>query len=580
MIKIVHNRTHWKGKISVRRVLTVGAIAGAVIAAVFVVVPRNKDLFILHRPEVEHHRQFTTSVIRDALSIARTRVNLAKALGSRFESGSHFANMPNEKRSSISLSDIVSGSLDVSFGAITISVNLINLIQAYIDRYSGGKAMYVMVETFSESKLQHEEPLYAINVSVLTRGARLIGNPPLDRSELVDRLSQFFIEELVVEPTNCDESLCASMMPYSEKHLESLAGSFDALGSLAKVGPCEDSDTKQQCLDSIRQTLEIITAAKEGKTVAQFGLFFVELRQLKLLITTAGTTDKLASALESISKHYSFLSSSTEEGRFFANLLDSTDALEQFLKTNSFEDLDLTRNFLSTFTHFLDGRDAYRVGDTSAALEHYKAVEEAPPWFEHFLDAYLHISTVRSQPNALGGVNDALAFFSRDDLRLVNFFRAALLAQTICVKVAQDESMAAEERDELFGRSEDALRIAVQNTSGPHDEYGARIERIRSLHAFGRVNEANTLMAEIEEELSKHVTDRHFRLTLMSAATFFTEAGQFHKAKTWLEHAAKVEYRSICVYERAPEFRAMRESDPHELAQWASRIRQQVQPEC
>ena len=566
--------------ISLRYILLAAVVIAVVIAAVHVVIPRDKDLFILHRPEVERHRDTTTPIVRDALSIANTRIKLAEALRSRFESNSKFTNVSTETHFSTQLSEIVTASLQVSFDVISVSVNLVNLIQAYIDRYSGGVATYVMIETFSETKASDGQSLYSINVSILTKGARVIGRNPLRKFDLVDQLSNFFIDELVVGSTNCDNYLCASMMPYSELHLNNLAGSFDALGSLAKVGPCEDTETNQQCLDSIRQVLTDIIAAQEGRTVAEFGLFLVELRQLKQLITTAGTTDKLADALEAISAHYSHLTNSTEEGTFFRGFLDSKQKLQDFLKTNGFSDLQLTQEFLSTFTRFLDGREAYRIGDTATALEHYEEVDKAPPWFEDFLDAYRHISRARSAPESTSDVDNALVFLSREDLNLVTFFRTALLAQTIRIKVANDTTVTPELRESLFQRSEEALARAVGNTSMPHDELGAQIEHARSLHAFGRVDEASEEMANIERQISEHIDAPKYRLAAMSAALYFAESGAFEKAKTWLERAAKLEKRNICVFEKAPEFRVMRESDRQGIARWTSGIRQQIQPEC
>lgn len=564
---------------SVRNLLYILA-AAMVVAIVFIILPKEKDLFILHRPEVEQYHSITTPLIRDALSIANSRIKLAEGLRSRFQSNSESIDVNVETHFSKSLEEVVSANLNISFGVLSVSVNLISLIQAYIDRYLGRVASYVMVETFSETKSNEGHSLYSINVSILTRGTRVIGREPIGKLDLIDRLSDFFVEELVLTSMNCDASLCASMMPSSEKHLVNLAGSFDALSSLAKVGPCKGTDTSQQCLDSIRGVLTDIVETEGGKTVAEFGLFMVELRQLKEQITTVGTTNQIADALKSLSEHYSHIIDSTEEGTFFRTLLDSDETLQNFLESNRLDDLQLSRKFLSTLPRFFEGRKAYRVGDTAKALENYEAVDNAPPWFVDFLEAYRHISRARSNPKSKSDVDIALEFFSNEELNLVNFFRAALLAQIIRIKVSHESTLASGMRESLFQLSEDALALAVSGTSTLHDELGARIERARNLYAFGRGEAANEEMAEVEKEIARHVDDKEYRLAVMSGALYFAETGAYDKAKVWLEYAAELEFRAICVFQNAPEFRAMRESDLQGIARWTSRIRQRVRPEC
>lgn len=566
--------------IIVRYILIPVVVLAALTAAVFVILPGDKDLFILHRSDVERNRATTTPMIRDALSIANTRLKLAEALRNRFEPNSQFTNVSSETFFSKSLAEVVSASLDISIGVLSVSIDLVNLFQAYVNRHFGRDATYVMVETFTETEAQNGQSLYTINVSVLTKGARVIGREPLNKDELIEQLSDFFIDELVVGSADCDQSLCASMMPDSELYLKRLAGSFDALGSLAKVGPCEDTKTKQQCLASIRQALTDIVATQEGRTVAQFGLFLVELKQLRHLITTAGTTDKLADALEAISAQYSHLINSREEGAFFRTFLSSERRLLAFLEKNGFSDLDITQEFLTTFPRFMDAREAYRIGDTVKALEHYEAVDGAPPWFEHFLEAYRHISRARSRPSSTSDVDNALAYFSRTDLELPTFFRAALLAQAIRLKVANDHTLSPQIRESLFMDSERALASAVSDTSRLYDRLGATVERARSLVAFGYVEEATNEMDSVERDISGHLEDKKYRLVTMSAALYYAESGAFEMSKKWLEHAAKLESRSICVFQIAPEFKPMRESDLQGIARWISRIRQQAQPEC
>lgn len=548
-------------------------------ASILVVIPGDEDLVILHRSEMSQYSETTTPIILNAHSIAKTRIRVAKEYNRRFASQYQFANLPTPNHFPISFSDIVSASLDVSFNVGTISIDLVALLQAYINQFLGKEATHVIVQTFSEL-VSNGETLYELNISLLTKGAAIIGRPPVNRYNLENQLSVFFVSELVESSTDCDRTLCPSMLPPKASQLASLAATFDALGSLKNVGPCEETQSNQQCLEKLRRVLTDITDGKEGRTVAEFGLFLVELQYLKELINTSGTTDRIADALQAINKHHSYLTTSSREGKYFARLLASEEDLKNFLGKNGFKDLKLSSPFLSTFPHFLEGRENYQSGNVASALEQYEMVDDAPSWFSDFLETYKHISRVRIEPKSIDAADKALHFLSNEKLQIAPFFRAAVLAQAIRAKVSSNHRLTDGDRESLFRRSEAALAIAVGNTSKRHDNFGARIERVRNLFAFGKTDQAENEIKEVERKLSAYVDKREFRLALMSAALYFAESSQYDKAKTWLHHAAVVEPRNICVFAKAPEFKAMRESDPHGIAQWMSEVRQLTQPEC
>src|SRR5205085_7137426 len=154
----------------------------------------------------------------------------------------------------------------------------------------------------------------------------------------------------------------------------------------ASAGVCDKIQDRAQCRQAVSKALTELEGRIGGGTMTQFGLFLVQVSALKDLVSSNGSTDAIAEAVQGM---HSRLISARSKSAFVRKITSSDEGLTKFLALNGLEDLKLTAQFLDTYRFFIQGRQAYQSGQPQQAVEFYERVRGVPHWFAPYHEAFV-----------------------------------------------------------------------------------------------------------------------------------------------------------------------------------------------
>ena len=357
--------------LGMRRVYISITAISVLLAAIYVVLPSKGDIVILHRADIAEYQAAFRDIVRDSVSSARETETLTRTISERFHTNASFLPLAQEFIAPNRLADVLSGKLDISIKTdelnATFGVDPILLIQAYIDRFFSGDTALIVVNTFGAFPQQDGVSHYKINVDLIARGSILLGNDsPMARADMVRQLAAFFISQIYEADIDCTRTLCARELVALGDDLNTFVESLDSLRYGRSVGVCREISIPATCLSEVRVSLNRISSRHQGSAMADFGLLLVELSDLKRLITEGGSSDEIASSLESA---YTRLIQAQAGSPYFAAMFGSEDRIQQFLNSSGLDQLGLSASFLKTFPSFMAGRDYLQKGGPRPSVE-------------------------------------------------------------------------------------------------------------------------------------------------------------------------------------------------------------------
>ena len=506
-------------------------------------------------------------------------MTLAREISKKFNSEASFLPLAQESVTPNQLADFLKGNVEVSFKSEAFSGNLaidpVLLVQAYIDKFFSRGAALVVVETFTPQPQAGGAEWYIMNVSLVARGSKLF-DPALERSELIRQLSRFFAAQIHENGTNCARTLCAAELPSSSEDLRTFAHSLDSLRYGRNAGVCEDIADVGACRRLVKTELAKITSRDKDSAMAPFGLVLAELSELRDLIRNGGSSDEIAACLDRV---YGRLNQTKSRSGYFEALFKSDDRVQKFLKSSGLEDLGLRASFLSTYAHFIAGREYLHKGQSELAIEEYDRVTDVPVWFAGFVGAFRDFARIDAQPQDKELALEILDNYRQQPIRFAPYLQHAVIgkiAQAVIERFGKSLSA-----DELKTVRQTALEAWDRALIAPshHDQVAARAERARTLLAIQEGDRAAQEIEVVERELAGKV-DVAYRMAFMSTAAYFTRTGDFAKARTYAGNAISAYEKNLCYVEKSPEFEALRTNDREKYVLWINELRRKRSSQC
>lgn len=554
------------------------------LAAIYLVIPRNGDLVILKRAEVDDSNGKAISVIRNANAIARAKYDFAGVLTNRFVDNSEFVTI-EETPGASTLENLVEASFELAHEAgdsnFRLNFKLTAIIQAYITRYmSSAESVHVMIEDWQD--VSDDKHTMALSLLAESSALSLI-DEPRSVAELSTEVGSFLVAKAYGNQNDCSSILCPTELPESEEDILLLARSLDALRFRRNAGVCRAIDSERECLAMLKNQVEPMADERDGGATADFTLFLVELSQLKQQVSAIGSSMDMAASFD---KAHSRLLRAKSESEFFSKLVDDPQRFSEFLAKNGFTALELNSAFIAAYPDFIEGRRSMQQADYGTAIAHFdKVIPVSPHWFAGYLRADRLFASVEADIENESLLLEMLDYY-RDGTEADHASPIWKASHAFTIQLLGERfsgQLTPSERIEFAKEARELWLEAISEQELEADRVGYMIEAARTQAAFLDGEERSKVISEITElgdVAATHLGEKAWRLTFMSMASWEARSKNYESSETWIRRSVELFPENICAVSNSRDFLGMKENDPERFAEFLGDLRSVFKPNC